>query len=61
VRTVFASDPDEEQLIRERITAALRAGRLNGPSGLVTWTVVSEAAGALRVDEQPLAARLARY
>jgi hypothetical protein len=61
VRTVFASDADEEQLIRERITAALRVGRLNGPSGLVTWTVVSEAASALRMDERSLAARLSRY
>jgi hypothetical protein len=61
VRTVFASDPGEEPLIRERIVAALRAGRLNGPSGASTWTVVSEAASTLRTHEQQLAERLAAY
>jgi hypothetical protein len=61
VRTVFASDPDEEPLIRDRIATALKAGRLNGPSGLAAWTVVSQAVSTLRADEQPLAARLAEY
>jgi hypothetical protein len=61
VRTIFAGEPDEEQLVRDRIVTAIRAGRLNGPSGLTTWTVIGEAPSALRSDEQQLAAQLAAH
>jgi hypothetical protein len=59
VRIVFASSTDEEQLVRDRITAALNVGRLNGPSGPSTWTLVRDAPAALLPKEQPLAAALA--
>ena len=61
VRTIFACDPNDEQLIRQRISAGLRSGRLQGPSGLTTWTVLREAADAVRADEQLLAQRLADF
>jgi hypothetical protein len=58
LRTVFAGDPAEEELIRDRIVTALRAGRLNGPSGLATWRVTNEAPSTLHSHEHQLAARL---
>jgi hypothetical protein len=59
VRTVFASPSDEENFVRDRITAALNTGRLDRPSGPTTWTLVRDRAAALLAEEQPLAATLA--
>ena len=40
VRTLFAVEPEREQEIRNRITAAMSAGSLLGPDGVTTvWTL----------------------
>jgi hypothetical protein len=60
VRTIFASTAAEEQLVRDQIRTALRAGSLDGPTGRTTWRVVRDTASTLRADEQQLAAGLVR-
>ena len=51
-RTVFIATDEDEQAVRDRIDAALRAG---------TWGVRATGAGVLHVDEHELAERLASH
>jgi hypothetical protein len=60
VRTVFASDSDEEAEVRARIIAALDAGTLVGPDGVSHWAVVRQEAVDLRPSDKRLAGRLTR-
>ncbi|MBD0293470.1 MAG: hypothetical protein ICV70_07850 [Jiangellaceae bacterium] len=60
VRTLFACDAAEEQPVREQILSAFRTGRLEGPLGLTTWTLVREAASTIAADERLIATRLVR-
>jgi hypothetical protein len=61
IRTVFVADADEEQLVRDRVSTALRAGCLTAPPAPTTWwTLLREGSSALRPDEEPLAAGLAK-
>jgi len=60
VRTVFASDTDEEAEVRARIIAALEAGALVGPAGESRWEVVRQEAVDLRPSDKRLAGRLTR-
>jgi hypothetical protein len=60
LRVLFATDPDDEDRVRELIEKALSSGRLTGPDGRVTtWTVRSSSPGSIRPDEADHAARLA--
>jgi hypothetical protein len=59
VRTVFASEPGEEQLVRGRISEALAAGELDGPGGRTSWTLVRDSPGTLTATERERAERLA--
>jgi hypothetical protein len=59
VRTLFASEPGEEALVRSRIGEALAAGELDGPGGRTSWTLVREAAGVLTTAEREHAERIA--
>lgn len=60
IRTVFASEPGEEERVRQGIAGALLSGRLDGPTGVSTWKVVSHGASDVRSTEADLASRLAR-
>jgi hypothetical protein len=60
LRTVFASDTEEESEVRARIIAALEAGALEGPEGVSRWEVVHQEAVDLRPSERRLAGRLTR-
>jgi hypothetical protein len=57
IRTTFASEPDEVDTVRAGISAGLRTGRLDGPHGLVEWTVTSEGPSVPGPDELAMAAR----
>ncbi|HTY72770.1 MAG TPA: hypothetical protein VMI11_10155 [Actinomycetes bacterium] len=60
VRTVFASDIEDEQEVRERIVAALESGLLAGPAGESRWQVLRQEAVDLRPADQRVAGRLTR-
>jgi hypothetical protein len=60
LRVLFATEPADEQRVRELITQALASGHLTGPDGRVTrWMVKSSDASRVRPDEADHAARLA--
>jgi hypothetical protein len=42
LRTVFASSEGDEPEVRRRIVRALHAGRLDGPTGTSSWTVLDD-------------------
>lgn len=59
VRVVFATEPENEQRVRELIGEALASGRLTVPDGGVAlWELRSATAGAVRAAEHDLAAGL---
>jgi hypothetical protein len=61
VRVLFAAEPVDEALVRQRIDAALAAGSCDGPDGTRTsWTFVGSTPGAVSEDERAHAARLTR-
>ena len=61
VRTLFAVEPDQEQEIRNRITAAMSAGSLLGLDGLATvWTLRRGEPSPVRANESDQAERLRR-
>ena len=60
MRTVFASEPDEEELVRSRIGGALAAGELDGPDGHTSWMLVRDSPATLTATERAHAERLAR-
>jgi hypothetical protein len=60
VRILFATEPEREDLVRERIDDALSAGRLDGPEGVTTWRLASSGDSALSPEERDHADRLAR-
>ena len=59
VRTVFAVEPDNEILIRDRIDQALSQGRLRGPDGVITqWQLRGSRPSEIRANEATCAQRL---
>ena len=59
VRTLFAVEPDLEDAVRQRIDAALRAGQLSGPDGVITrWHLRSTHPSAIASQEADHAQRL---
>src|SRR2546426_8114852 len=52
VRILFATEPERESLVRERITAALARGRLDGPDGVTTrWELRASFGGEVTAAE----------
>ncbi|TCO60941.1 hypothetical protein [Actinocrispum wychmicini] len=59
LRILFAAEPGDESVVRERIGAALGAGRLVTPEGATaTWRLLDDAASPVAADETDHAARL---
>jgi hypothetical protein len=59
LRVLFAADPDDEPLVRERIAAALAAGELLRPDGVpARWRLLRCETGAVSADESAHARRL---
>jgi hypothetical protein len=60
LRTLFASEPGNEAVVRERIDQALARGVLEGPDAVVThWRLESSGATPVSGDEADHADRLA--
>ena len=60
VRILFATESDREADVRQRIDAALRAGRLDGPDGTTSWRYARGAPAEIAPDEVDHAERLCR-
>jgi hypothetical protein len=58
VRILFATEPEREAEVRQRIAAALAGGHLDGPDGPTAWRLVHDGAGTIEPDEVDHAARL---
>ena len=59
LRVVFATEPSNEQRVRDLIGEALAGGRLTVPDGgIACWELRSASPGGLRADEKDLAAEL---
>ena len=57
VRTVFASDPSDEAVVRAGIGGALRGGHLDGPTGSSDWRVLSDGPAEPGPEESMQASR----
>ena len=61
VRTLFATDTDNEQGVRQHINDALAAGQFQGPDGSLTrWRLLASERSEVRSGEREHGARLAR-
>jgi hypothetical protein len=61
LRTLFASEPDTEDVVRQRINDALSGGQLLGPDAVITrWQLNSSRASEVTADEASHAERLTR-
>lgn len=59
LRTLFATEPAAEQVVRDRIDLALTAGQTHGPDGAVThWRLHSSRRSDLTAEEAGHAQRL---
>ncbi|MER5184138.1 hypothetical protein ABT009_38390 [Streptomyces sp. NPDC002896] len=59
LRTLFATEPATEGVVRDRIDRALSAGRMQGPDALVTrWRLHSSGRGETTAEEARHAERL---
>jgi hypothetical protein len=59
IRVLFAAEPDDETLVREKIHAALAAGALTGPDGQENrWQLVDSGPGMIAPGEAAHASRL---
>jgi hypothetical protein len=61
LRVLFAAEPADEAAVRERIDAALRAGEVVGPDGVLSrWRLRDSRPGVVAAAETEHAGRLAR-
>jgi hypothetical protein len=60
IRTLFATESDQETTVRDRIHATLSAGQLDAPSGITRWQLRSGGPCAVTSEERAHAERL-RY
>ncbi|HET9517101.1 MAG TPA: hypothetical protein VFO77_05185 [Actinoplanes sp.] len=61
IRTLFAAEPDTEDLVRQRINDALSGGQLLGPDAVVThWRLRSSGPSEVTAEEADHAERLTR-
>lgn len=58
LRVVFVAEPADEHEVRSRIARAVRDGKLDGPTGVSYWTVLTEGPSELSREETTLAAEL---
>jgi hypothetical protein len=59
VRTLFAVEPSQADVVRQRIDEALRAGQLSGPDGVTTqWELRRSEAADVSAQEAAHAQRL---
>lgn len=58
VRVLFATEPDREAAVRDRIAAALAAGHLESPDGTTDWELLSAAESPVSPEETDHAERL---
>jgi hypothetical protein len=59
LRTLFATEPDQEDLVRQRIDGALSGGELRGPDGVTTrWQLRGSRPGEVTPAEADHAGRL---
>jgi hypothetical protein len=59
LRTLFAAEPDKEDVVRERIDQALAGGQLQGPDAVVThWQLRTSGRSELIAGEAGHAQRL---
>ena len=59
IRTVFACEPSDEAEVRRGIVAGLCCGDGERGSAAASWTLLNDAASAVRETEADLAKRLA--
>ncbi|MDX6432471.1 MAG: hypothetical protein QOE54_4837 [Streptosporangiaceae bacterium] len=61
IRALFATEPEQEEHIRQRIDLALSTGRLHDPDGMTTrWRLCSSQRSDLAEQETDHAERLTR-
>ena len=61
VRTLFATETDNEQTVRQHIDNALSAGQFQGPDGSLTqWRLLTSQRSQVQSEEREHGARLAR-
>jgi hypothetical protein len=61
LRTLFATEPDSEDLVRERIDQALASGQIQGPDAAVThWRLRTSGRSKVTAEEAGHAQRLTR-
>jgi len=58
VRTLFATEPDNERTVRTRIDDALSSGHLQGPDGVSTWQLRTSQPSEVAAEEAAHAAQL---
>jgi len=62
VRTLFATEPDKEGTVRERIDDALSRGHIEGPEGLITrWQLRTSRRSEVAAEEATHAAQLVTH
>jgi hypothetical protein len=60
LRILFATEPERELLVRQRMNRALESGQLRGPDGRFSaWQVLSSTPSIITPDERDHARRLA--
>jgi len=61
LRTLFATEPDAERVVRQRIDHALAGGQLRGPDGVITgWQLRTSGPSEVTAEETSHAERLMR-
>jgi hypothetical protein len=61
VRVLFAAEPDQEHVVRQRIESALSSGQLEGPDGVTTrWQLAVSVPSDVGAGEADHAERLIR-
>ena len=61
LRTLFATEPDTEDLVRQRIDQALASGELQGPDAVITnWQLRASGRSEVTAEEANHALRLTR-
>ena len=62
LRTLFATEPDAEHVVRQRIDHALSGGQLHGPNAMTTthWQLRTSQRSEVTADEASHAERLTR-
>jgi hypothetical protein len=60
LRTMFATEPETEDIVRQRIDEALGSGQLQGPDGVTHWQLHTSRPSEVTAEEAGHVQRLAR-